>query len=58
MSQERLSNLGILFIENQVTEKIYFEDYIDEFEIIKSRKIPNCNSEELNIKKYYFVILF
>lgn len=39
MSQERLSNLAILSIENEVTGEIDFEDVIDEFAAIKSRKV-------------------
>ncbi|XP_050063090.1 zinc finger MYM-type protein 1-like [Aphis gossypii] len=39
MGQERLSNLSILSIENEVTREINFEDVIDEFAAIKSRKV-------------------
>ncbi|KAF0721289.1 zinc finger MYM-type protein 1-like, partial [Aphis craccivora] len=38
MGQERLSNLSILSIENEVAGEINFEDVIDEFAAIKSRK--------------------
>ncbi|KAF0740989.1 zinc finger MYM-type protein 1-like [Aphis craccivora] len=38
MGQERLSNLSILSIENEVAGEIDFEDVIDEFAAIKSRK--------------------
>ncbi|KAL4085388.1 hypothetical protein QTP88_027247 [Uroleucon formosanum] len=37
--QERLSNLSILSIENEVAGEINFEDVIDEFAAIKSRKV-------------------
>lgn len=39
MGQERLSNLSILSIENEVAGEINFEDVIDEFAAIKSRKV-------------------
>ncbi|KAL4152760.1 hypothetical protein QTP88_000593 [Uroleucon formosanum] len=39
MSQERLSNLSILSIKNEVVGEINFEDVIDEFAAIKSRKV-------------------
>lgn len=39
MGQERLSNLAILSIENEIASKIDFDDIIDEFASIKSRKI-------------------
>lgn len=39
MSQERLTNLAILSIEYEVASKINFDDVIDEFAAIKSRKI-------------------
>lgn len=39
MGQERLSNLAILSIEYEVAKEIEFDDIIDEFAAIKSRKI-------------------
>ncbi|KAL4089249.1 hypothetical protein QTP88_024307 [Uroleucon formosanum] len=36
---ERFSNLAILSIENEVTREIDFEEVIDEFAAIKSRKV-------------------
>lgn len=39
MGQERLSNLSILSIENEVAGEISFEDVIDKFAAIKSRKV-------------------
>jgi hypothetical protein len=39
MSQERLTNSAILSIENKTTQKIDFEDVIEDFASIKSRKI-------------------
>ena len=39
MGQERLSNLAILSIENEVSGEIDFEDVIDEFAAMKSRKV-------------------
>lgn len=39
MSQERLSNLAILSIENKMTQTINFDDVIENFASIKSRKI-------------------
>lgn len=39
MGQERLLNLVILSIENQDFGEIDFEDVIDEFAAIKSRKV-------------------
>jgi len=39
MGQERLSNLAILSIENEVIREIDFEEVIDEFAAIKSRKV-------------------
>jgi len=39
MGQERLSTLSIWSIENELAGKINFEDVIDEFAAIKSRKV-------------------
>ncbi|XP_025408620.1 uncharacterized protein LOC112682293 [Sipha flava] len=39
MTQERLSNLAILSIENKITQTINFDDVIENFTSIKSRKI-------------------
>ncbi|XP_022181556.1 uncharacterized protein LOC111041563 [Myzus persicae] len=39
MTQERLSILAILSIENKMTQTINFDDVIDNFASIKSRKI-------------------
>ncbi|KAL4142012.1 hypothetical protein QTP88_004544 [Uroleucon formosanum] len=39
MGQERLSNLAILSIENEVTREIDFQEVIDKFAAIKSRKV-------------------
>lgn len=39
MSQERLSNLAILSIENKMTQTMNFNDVIENFASIKSRKI-------------------
>ncbi|XP_060855602.1 52 kDa repressor of the inhibitor of the protein kinase-like [Metopolophium dirhodum] len=39
MTQERLSNLAILSIENKITQTINFDDVIENFASIKSRKI-------------------
>jgi hypothetical protein len=39
MSQERLTNSAILSTENKTTQKIDFEDDIEDFVSIKSRKI-------------------
>lgn len=39
MGQERLSNLAILSIEHEVAREIDFENVIDEFAAIKSRKV-------------------
>lgn len=39
MTQERLTNIAILSIENQMTQTINFDDVIENFASIKSRKI-------------------
>jgi len=39
VGQERLLNLSILSIKNEVAGEINFEDVIDEFAAIKSRKV-------------------
>lgn len=39
MVQEKLSNLAVLSVENELTGKIDFDDVSDEFAAIKSRKI-------------------
>jgi hypothetical protein len=39
MTQERLSNLAILSIENKITQTINFNDVIENFASIKSRKM-------------------
>lgn len=39
MSQERLTNMGIISIEPELATKINFEDIIDEFATKKSRKV-------------------
>lgn len=40
MHQERLSGLAILAIEQEMVDKIDFDDVIKEFAAIKSRKTP------------------
>lgn len=44
MSQDTVSNLVILFIENQVD----FEDTIDEFAAVESRKVLILKSSQKN----------
>jgi len=38
-SQEKLSNLAILSIEREVTDKIYFDDIINDFASAKARRV-------------------
>lgn len=40
MSQERLSGLAILAIEQEILDKIDFDNIIKEFAAAKSRKTP------------------
>lgn len=39
MSQEKLTNIGIISIERELTSKINFEHVINEFCTKKSRKV-------------------
>lgn len=39
MTQERLSNIAIMLIENKMTQTIHFDDMIENFASIKCRKI-------------------
>jgi hypothetical protein len=39
MGQERLSNLAILSIENEMAKNVNFYDIIDDFAAVKARKV-------------------
>ena len=39
MGQDRLSDLAILSVERETLEKIDFDDVIDQFATVKSRRI-------------------
>jgi len=39
MGQHRLTNLGILSIENSISKQLNYEDIIDEFALHKARKV-------------------
>jgi hypothetical protein len=39
MSQERLSNLAVLSIEREVTDKINFDVIINDFASVKARRV-------------------
>lgn len=40
ISQSRLTGMAILSIEKDIVKKISFDDVIDQFASIKSRKVP------------------
>ena len=41
MSQERLTSLSILSIENDLARQVNFDDVIDTFALEKARRMPH-----------------
>lgn len=53
MGQERLSALTLLSVEQEIADKINFDDVVDKFSAVKARKINTlCRASVLDILQF------